>query len=102
MNWWYKFKNKKPRRSGVFVFGNEGCLSHRFFEVLVDLVEEARGRQPFLIVANEEREILRHEASFDRVDADLFERGRKLREIGIVVELGAMLQAACPGEDRRD
>ncbi len=58
------------------------CCSHiadgpgamAFLQVLVDLVEEGGGREPRLIGADEQRQILGHEAGFDGVDADLFER----------------------------
>ena len=75
---------------------------HRLLQVLVDLVEEAGGRQPLLVGADEEREVLGHEAGFDRVDADLLQRARELRQLGVAVELGAMGEAARPGEDRGD
>jgi ABC-type ATPase involved in cell division len=58
------------RRPGE-LSGGEG---HGLLEVLVDLVEEAGGRQPGLVGADEEGEVLGHVAGFDRVDADLLER----------------------------
>ena len=50
------------------------ALPHLLLEVLVDLVEEAFGRQPFLVGADEKRQILGHEAGLDRLDADFFQR----------------------------
>src|SRR5215212_9148622 len=90
------------------VWAFDGCgpadrsARHRFLEVLVDLVEEARGREPFLVGADEEGEVLRHEAGLDRVDAHRLERPGEPRELHVVVELGAVREAAGPGEDRRD
>ncbi|EEY04764.1 NADP-dependent isocitrate dehydrogenase [Brucella melitensis bv. 3 str. Ether] len=71
-------------------------------KIFVDLVEEAGGREPRLIRADEERQILGHEAAFNGVHADLFQRFGELLQIGIVVELGAMRQTAGPCEDRSD
>src|SRR5215210_979489 len=91
---------------GVTTRSAEGtaCASarHRAPQVLVDLVEEAGGREPLLVGADEEREVFRHEAGFDGVDADGFERSGKARELLVVVELGAVREAARPGEDRGD
>ena len=42
---------------------------HRLLQVLVDLVEEAGGREPLLVGADQEREVLGHEAGLDGVDA---------------------------------
>ena len=42
---------------------------HRLLEVLVDLVEEAGGGEPFLVGADQQRQVLGHEAGLDRVDA---------------------------------
>jgi len=62
---------------------------HRLLQVVVDLVEEAGGREPLLVGADQEREVLGHEARLDRVNADLLQGVRELRQRGIVVELGA-------------
>ena len=57
-----------------------GCLRrHRALQVFVDLVEEAFGRQPLLVGADEECEIFRHVPSLDRVDADFFQRRGEAR-----------------------
>src|SRR5690242_9372643 len=79
-----------------------GELCHRFLEVLVHLVEEAFGREPFLVGADEQRQILGHETAFDRIDAYFLKRVRELVERRIVVELGAMGEPARPREDRSD
>src|SRR5262245_28842708 len=42
--------------------GGTGDLCHRLFEVLVDLVEEARGREPLLLGTDQQRQVLGHEA----------------------------------------
>ena len=69
-------------------------LRHRLLQILVDLVEEAFGGQPFLVGADQQRQILGHEAALDRVDADLLQRVRRTwPSAGIVVELGAMGEA---------
>src|SRR5439155_5150809 len=40
-------------------------LRHRLLEVLIHLVEEPGRRQPLLVGADQDREVLGHEASFD-------------------------------------
>src|ERR1043165_2027292 len=90
--WPYRGRRKEIVRS----------RSHRALQVLVHLVEEAGGREPLLVGPDQEREILGHEAGLDRVDADLLQRQRERRERGVVVELGAVGEAARPGKDRGD
>src|SRR5579859_5681076 len=75
---------------------------HRLLEVLIELVEELSGGQPGLVRADQDGQVLGHEAGFDRLDAHLFQRLGEMRDVGGVVELGAIDQAAGPGEDRRD
>src|SRR5262249_51878311 len=75
---------------------------HRLLEVLVHLVEKAGGREPFLIGADEQREVLGHEAGLDRADGDLLQDRGEFRERGVIIELGAMREPPCPGEDRCD
>src|SRR5271165_7686514 len=77
-------------------------LRHRLLEILVDLVEEAGGREPFLLWPDKQRQILGHVSGFDRFDADLLEGLRELGELLIAVEFGAVGEAAGPGEDRGD
>src|SRR5579872_2880879 len=81
---------------------NRPVSAHGLAQILVDLVEEAGRREPFLFRPDQQREVLRHETGLDRVDADLLQRRRELRQRGIVVELGAVAEAARPGEDRSD
>src|SRR5713226_5097268 len=50
-----------------------GLCRHRLGQVFRDLVEEAGGGQPALIGADQQREILGHEAGFDGLDADPFQ-----------------------------
>src|SRR5258708_4683371 len=75
-------------------------LGHRLFQVLIDFVEEAFGGEPFLIWPHEQRQILGHKALFDGVDTDLLHGRGELGELVIAVQLGAMGEAARPGEDR--
>src|SRR5690606_39719444 len=70
---------KKAARTGRAALDGSG---HRLLQVLIDLVEEAGGRQPLLVGADEEGEVLRHEAGFDGVDADLLERVGEALELG--------------------
>src|SRR5208283_4124133 len=77
-------------------------LPHRLLQILVDLVEKARRREPFLLGADEQRQILGHAAALHRRNANVFERLGEARERGVVVELRAMREAARPGEDRGD
>src|SRR5262249_26888620 len=78
------------------------ALRHRPLEILVDLVEEAGGGEPFLIGAHQQRQVLGHEARLDRGDRDLLQGRREFRELGVVVELGAVREPARPGIDRGD
>ena len=48
------------------------------------------GGEPFLIGADEEREILGHEARFDGTNCDFLQGGGKTRQLGIRIELGAV------------
>src|SRR3954451_934887 len=91
-NWARHVKLNKRTASG------RHCLP----QVLVDLVEEAGGRQPLLVGADQEREVLGHEARLDRVHRDLLERRGELSQCRVVVELGAVAEAARPGKDRGD
>src|SRR5438128_2156270 len=77
-------------------------LCHRLRKVVRNLVEEAGGRQPALVGADQEREVLGHGAGLDSIDADRLQRVSELRELRIVVELGAVGEATGPGEDRGD
>src|SRR6185437_8413956 len=76
-------------------------LSHRSLHVFIDLVEESCRREPLLVGADEKGEILRHESGLDGFDRNSFQRRGKFGEFAVVVELCAMCEAACPGEDRR-
>ena len=71
-------------------------------QILVDLVEEAGGREPALIRADEQREILGHMTRFHRVDDYLFQRFGEAFQLGIVIELCAVLEPAGPRIDRGD
>src|SRR5215831_4319852 len=65
-------------------WGRPALRRHRLLEVVVDPVEEADGREPFLVGADQQREVLGHVAGLDGVDADLLERRGELREIRVV------------------
>ena len=45
-----------------------GLRRHRLLQVLVDLVEEAGGGEPFLVGADQQRQVLGHVAGLDGVD----------------------------------
>ena len=79
-----------PRQPGCIGKFGALCRRHRLGEVFRDLVEEAGGREPALIGADQQRKILGHEAGFDGVDADLLQRLGELRQLLVVVELGAV------------
>ena len=66
---------------------------HRLGEVVRDLVEEAGGGQPALVGADQKREVLGHVAVLDGRDADLLQRLGELRQLRVVVELGAVGEA---------
>src|SRR6516164_9143375 len=66
---------------------------HGPLEVLIDLVEEALGRQPLLVRADEQREVLRHEAVLDGLDAHPLEGRGESAELRITVELSAVGEA---------
>src|SRR5947209_1502301 len=71
---------------------------HRLLQVLIDLVEETGGGEPFLIGAHEQREVLGHKARLDGADRDFLQGRSEFRELGVVVEFGAMRGPARPGE----
>src|SRR5437870_1241143 len=62
------------------------CRRHRLFQVLRDLVEEARGGEPALIGADQQRKVLGHVAGLDGIDADLLHRKRELGERLVIVQ----------------
>src|SRR5690606_31022798 len=77
-------------------------LAHRRLQALVQLREELLRGQPGLLRADQQREVLRHVARLDAVDADALQRLRELREVGVVVQLRAVCQPSSPREDRGD
>ena len=83
------FAHRAPRNDG-----GETRVSrsnrHRLLQVLVDLVEEAGGRQPLLVGADQQRQVLGHEAGLDRADRDPLQGRSERRQLRIVVELGAV------------
>src|SRR5579884_3971160 len=81
--------------------GRDG-RSHPPAQLDVDRVQELRRRQPRLIRADQQREILRHLAGLDDVDAHLLERLGEARHVRRPVHLPAVRETARPGEDRGD
>ena len=43
--------------------------------------------------------VLSHVAVLDSLDYNSFKSGRKVRKLGVVVELGSLLKTTGPGED---
>lgn len=52
-----------------------------------------------LVPVHQQGQVLRHLPRFDRLDADVLERGAERLEVRVRVELGAMRKATSPGED---
>src|SRR4051794_26178092 len=77
-------------------------LSHRALEVLVNRGEELLRGLVLLCAAHQQRQVLRHLAAFDRLDADPLERLGELRDRGRAVHPPAGAEPAGPGEDRGD
>src|SRR5271165_3563812 len=79
------------------------CLDvgHRSTQVTVERVEELPRVQVRRVRPDEQREVLRHLAALDRLDADPLQRAGELREFRRAVELAAVREPARPGEDRR-
>ena len=78
-----------------------GAFGHGVAQILLDLVDEAAGRQPRLIGADQESEVLGHGAGLDGRHHDLLQSFGEAEQLVIAVELGAVLQGAAPGKDRR-
>src|SRR2546426_10440046 len=74
-------------------------LRHRLLQVLIDLVEEPGGGEPLLVRTHQESQVLGHIAGLDGVNAHPLKAVGKLRQCGVVVELGAVRERARPGED---
>src|SRR5271170_7838543 len=75
---------------------------HGFVEVLVEFVEELAGGEPGLLGADEERQVLGHEAGLDRLDAYPFEGLGEALQLGRAIELAAIPEPARPGIDGGD
>src|SRR5581483_9739802 len=102
-------KRSNPRirlwRDGLlrrFARNDGASRRHRLAEVVRDLVEEAGGRQPALVGADQEREVLGHVPVLDGGDAALLQRVGEFCQLRVVVALGAVREPARPGEDRGD
>ena len=86
-------------RRGLGLRYHEAILALRFAS---SASRNCLGRQVRLARADEDREVLRHLAGLDGLDADLLERVGELHDVGRAVELAAVLEALRPREDRRD
>src|SRR5690606_8763984 len=86
-----------PCRSASVASGGHGLV-----QVFGDLVEEALGGQPALLVADPQRQVLGHVAALDGVDDDLLERLGEGDQLLVAVQLAAVLEAARPSVDRGD
>src|SRR5512139_2803164 len=104
-------KVTRPARNGASlrdfsdlkrVSGGNSLLGHCGFEILADRLEELLSGHPSLLGANKQRKVLGHLASFDGLDANALQRFGEAHDFRRLVELAAELQAASPGEDRRD
>ena len=71
-------------------------------QVLGDLVEEALGGQPPLLVADEERQVLGHEARLHGLDHHPLQGGGEPGQLVVAVQLGPVGETAGPGEDGGD
>jgi hypothetical protein len=58
------------RRDGASPFSS----GHRLLQALVKLIEEGGRAEPGFVRPDQERQILGHEAGFDGIDADRFQR----------------------------
>src|SRR6185369_16953691 len=76
--------------------------SHSLLQVLINLIQEAFRRQPFLVGADEQRQILGHVTLLHGRDTDFFHGMGELGELVIAVQLGAMGETPRPGKDRSD
>src|SRR5262245_11435057 len=75
-------------------------LGHRLLQGLVDGFAEAFGRTPCLVGAARHLGFLRPPPALDWRHRHLLERVGVFLQRFVVVELGAMGEAAAPGEDR--
>src|SRR5690606_40442764 len=97
---WVSKKAVRDRLSDIRVSlaGRLWSGRHRLLQVLVDLVEEADGRQPGLVGADEQRKVLGHVAGLDGLDAHRLQRVDEELQLRIVVELKPFadtLETAC-------
>src|SRR5262249_18074593 len=98
-----KARANAPRRSAGTTRACAYTRSrHCLFQVVIDLVEETGGGEPFLIGAHQQRKVLGHKARLDGGDRDLLQGRSEFGERGVVIELGAMGEPARPGIDRGD
>src|SRR3954463_1053862 len=79
-----------------------GSTPHRGLQTLVHRGEEVLGGEKVLVGADEQREVLRHLARLDGLDAHALERLAELGDLGCLVEPAARLQGAGPSEDGCD
>src|SRR5690606_10378977 len=77
-------------------------LGQARLKVLVKRREELLGGLPFLLGADQQREVLRHLAGLDRLDDDVFKGLGEGDEGLVAVELAAVHESTGPREDRGD
>src|SRR5262245_28763853 len=76
--------------------------SHSPFQVLIQFVEKLLGREPGLFRADQDRQVLGHEALLDGFNADALQRLGEALDLRSTVELAPIPEPARPREDRGD
>src|SRR5690348_8952602 len=89
------FAQHRPARAVTKVFRSADLRA----QILVKRGEKLLSGQPRGFGPDEKREVFGHFSALDRLDADLLERVGKVLDLGSVVELAAVLEAAGPGVD---
>src|SRR5690606_30704112 len=93
---------KGRRRDGVTGRSARSALGHLLLEVLVQRGEELLGGLERRVPADQQRQVLGHLAALDGLDDDLLELVGEADQLGVAVQLAAVLETTGPGEDRRD
>ena len=79
-----------------------GTLADGLLQVFVDLGEEALRCVPFLVRADQDRQILGHVPGFDGLHTNALKRVREVDQRLVIVQLAAMGQAPRPGKYGRN
>src|SRR4051794_40370141 len=94
------------RRTTARMVGDSGASARRSLhgglEAFVERVEELLGGLEGLVLADEQRQILRHPTALHRLHADPLQGLGEVHHLRRAVLVAPELQAAGPGEDRRD